>query len=217
MILAYETATNICSVAYENPDGERFELRSTERGAHSENVFLFTQQLMEEHRFSISDIKRVLVSNGPGSYTGLRIAASAIKGLLFGFEIPLFACNTLASIGIAGSKQYASITIHAILDARRTHLYHQAFKKNERFSSISEPSIIEISDFEAKVTDGDVIAGTGINRLSTSLQSAHFTLKEESISALHLFDLPEPFCIKTSPEALDATYITSGQVNNSPS
>ncbi|MEO1022709.1 MAG: tRNA (adenosine(37)-N6)-threonylcarbamoyltransferase complex dimerization subunit type 1 TsaB [Bacteroidota bacterium] len=217
MTLAYETATHVCSVAFQNAHGERFEQRSTERGKHSEHVFLFTRSLMEEHGFSISDVTRVLVSNGPGSYTGLRIAASAVKGLLFGLDIPLYAGNTLASIGVGARPHHTEHTVHAILDARRTHVYHQAFDTREGLSSLSEPAITEITEFERQVSEGDVIAGTGLNRLNSHLLPAHTAIGEESISAVHLFDLPSVFLTKTSPEAFDATYITTGQVNNSPS
>ena len=125
MILAYETSTNICSVAFQNAEGEVFEKRIQGRSVHSDNLFLFTQQLTKEHDFKIEDLDAVLVSNGPGSYTGLRIAASAIKGIVFGKDVNLFACNTLASFAMA--KENNSRAIHSIIDARRTHVYHQAF------------------------------------------------------------------------------------------
>ena len=79
MILAYETSTQVCSVAFLNNEGEIFQKRITGRSVHSDHVFLFTEELINEHAFNIGDLEAVLVSNGPGSYTGLRIAASAIK------------------------------------------------------------------------------------------------------------------------------------------
>ena len=192
---------------------------------HSDHVFLFTEELINEHAFNIGDLEAVLVSNGPGSYTGLRIAASAIKGLLFQQNIPLFACNTLA--GFASSESISpetTGTIHSIIDARRTHVYHQSFIKND----VGDPeaktnaTVMEIKDFEAMIKDGDVVIGTGLHRLNKELLSTVTVMDDAAISAGNLIKLYQQstavqFCKRTEVEALDPEYITSNQVNNSPS
>ncbi len=218
MILAYETATNVCSVSFQDKDGGVTEKRIQGRGVHSDHVFLFTQELMNEYNFKIADLDAVLVSNGPGSYTGLRIAASAIKGILFGTDVPLYAANTLASFAM-GVEERIGI-IHSIIDARRTHVYHQAFSSKDGLISKSEPDIIEISEFEDFIQDGDTIIGTGINRLDKESLSKAELFDETSISAsslIKLYQVPNflDFCVKTSPEELNPNYISSGQVNNS--
>ncbi|HCD53406.1 MAG TPA: tRNA (adenosine(37)-N6)-threonylcarbamoyltransferase complex dimerization subunit type 1 TsaB [Balneolaceae bacterium] len=225
MILAYETSTQVCSVAFLNNEGEIFQKRITGRSVHSDHVFLFTEELINEHAFNIGDLEAVLVSNGPGSYTGLRIAASAIKGLLFQQNIPLFACNTLA--GFASSESISpetTGTIHSIIDARRTHVYHQSFIKND----VGDPeaktnaTVMEIKDFEAMIKDGDVVIGTGLHRLNKELLSTVTVMDDAAISAGNLIKLYQQstavqFCKRTEVEALDPEYITSNQVNNSPS
>jgi tRNA threonylcarbamoyl adenosine modification protein YeaZ len=72
MILAIETATNICSVCFQDNEGKVFEKRTERKGSHSELLFLFIRELMTEYSFKMSDLDSVLVSTGPGSYTGLR-------------------------------------------------------------------------------------------------------------------------------------------------
>ena len=218
MILAYETATNICSVSFQDGDGNITEKRIQGRGVHSDHVFLFTQEFMREHEFKIADLDAVLVSNGPGSYTGLRIAASALKGLLFGTEVPLFAANTLASFAMEAGP--SDKTIHTIIDARRTHVYYQAFELGDKLIKKSELGIVEITEFQKKIAPGDCIIGTGISRLDQELLKDIKTFGEEKIRAnslLKLFTLPNSgeYCIKTNPEELNPNYISAGQVNNS--
>ena len=147
MILALETATNICSVAFF--DGERIhEKRVEQRGSHSEQLFLFIEELREEHGFSIPDLDAVLVSEGPGSYTGLRISASAVKGLLFQADVPLYGINTLASFAMQALREYpAAKTIHSIINARRVHVYHQQFTASP-LTSGDEVSITPIEELE---------------------------------------------------------------------
>ncbi len=217
MILAFETSTNICSVAYQNAEGEVFEKRIQGRSVHSDNLFLFTKQLMKKHDFKIEDLDAVLVSNGPGSYTGLRIAASAIKGIVFGKDVNLFACNTLASFAMATGS--SSGAIHSIIDARRSHVYHQAFKLDGKLEIISEAKVTELSDLEDQIESGDTLVGTGIDRISKKALENVRTFDDSFISAkslIRLFQLENhtDFCIKTHPEELNSNYISSSQVNN---
>ncbi|WP_409029096.1 tRNA (adenosine(37)-N6)-threonylcarbamoyltransferase complex dimerization subunit type 1 TsaB [Gracilimonas sediminicola] len=127
MILAFETATNICSVSFQDDGGEIHEKRTERKGSHSELLFLYVRELMKEHDFSIADLDAALVSTGPGSYTGLRIAASAVKGMLFGLNVDVYAGNTLAGFAQSAGEG----TVHAVINARRKHLYHQKFEVGE--------------------------------------------------------------------------------------
>jgi tRNA threonylcarbamoyl adenosine modification protein YeaZ len=220
MILAYETATNICSVAFQNKNGEVFEKIIQGRSVHSDNLFLFTQQLQEEHTFEIKELDAVLVSIGPGSYTGLRIAASAIKGLLFDTEVDLYAVNTLASFAVGSG--ITENTIHAIIDARRTHVYHQSFTLSQALDKHNEARLIELSELEELLKAGDSLIGTGIGRIEEEALSGVKIFDETSISAktlIKLFHLDnyELYCEKTSPEELNSNYISTSQINNSKS
>ena len=177
---------------------------------------------MMEHGFSIEELDAVLVSNGPGSYTGLRIAASGIKGILFGLEVPLFEVNTLAGFAQNVVDKAINGSIHAIIDARRTHVYHQSFKNEGGLVKESEISLKEISDFEAELKSGDIIVGTGVQRLSEESRSISDTYGSDAITAsnlIHLFNsvTSSDFFNRTTPENLNPNYVSSNQVNNSKS
>lgn len=215
MILAFETATNICSVCFQGQDGLIHEKRTERKGSHSELLFLYVKELMQEHSFVMKDIKAVLVSTGPGSYTGLRIAASAIKGMLFGLNTEVFAGNTLAGFAQAAGKG----RVHSVINARRKHLYHQEFWNEKELKQETEAEILELEAIEALLKPGDKIIGSGMERLSEkSLQGVEL-LKPEMISAkglIHLFEsnARHDFFAKTDAENLESNYLTSSQVNN---
>jgi tRNA threonylcarbamoyl adenosine modification protein YeaZ len=214
-ILAIETSTQICSVCYQDENGVIQEKRTERKGSHSELLFIFIRELMQEHGFKISDLNAVLVSIGPGSYTGLRIAASAVKGLLFGQDINVYAGNTLAGFAQMAGKG----RIHAVINARRKHLYHQLFEKNGGIQPISEPKILELKEIEANLESGDQMIGTGIDRLNEDLVNSLNILSPTSISAKGLIELfhsgsKDEFFSKTTPEDLESNYLTSSQVNN---
>jgi tRNA threonylcarbamoyl adenosine modification protein YeaZ len=219
MILAYETSTDVCSVAFQDAEGAIFEKRIQGRSVHSDSLFLFTQEIMREHNLSIDQIEHVLVSIGPGSYTGLRIAASAIKGIFFQSKAKIIAVNTLAGYAASHIDQTGK-TIHSIIDARRTHVYHQKFRVEHKLEAISDREVIEIDAFERSLIEGDIVVGTGLQRMNKSILEQVETYSTDTISASNLIKLfrhqsESEFFEIVEIEELNPHYITSSQVNNS--
>jgi len=90
-------------------------------------------QLLENSQYTLQDVAAVAVSDGPGSYTGLRIGAAAAKGLCYALEIPLVAVSTLQAL----ARQVATVTASAedilfcpMLDARRMEVYSAVYTHN---------------------------------------------------------------------------------------
>lgn len=173
-ILALETSTPICSVALKS--GEALYARSaTGAGIHSESTFLFTADLLKEAALNFDALDAVIISGGPGSYTGLRIASAAIKGMLFSSKTSFFAANTLASIAVSLSDAEHTTShparVHTVLNARRTHLYHQIFLKhpNRSIEAVCKPAIRSLAQIAAMTQANDFMCGTGIERLPSEL------------------------------------------------
>lgn len=218
MILAIETSTPVCSVALQNSAGRILEKRIEGRGVHSDHTFLFAEELMERAGTSISGLEAVLFSNGPGSYTGLRIGAAAIKGLLFGREIPLFTFPTLLAFAAGAMGRQSSGTIHAVIDARRNHLYYQSV--GIRQLDISEPEVKTLDEVQDLVQQDDIVTGTGWDRLSGRDPEKATYIGSEGISASHLIrafreERWRKYVVQADPKHFEPDYITLSQVNNS--
>lgn len=219
MILAIETATDVCSVALQNKEGDIFEKRTEARGSHSEKLFGFIRQLMEEHSFKIEELSAILISEGPGSYTGLRIAASGVKGLLFDSDIPLYSVSTLASFAMnALTKNEKIQRIHAVIDAKRVHLYHQQFRvHNQQLQAVTKVDIIPLKLVKQMIRPGDILVGTGIERIDESIIDIAECLENDFISAKSLIPFYQnrennSFITEVNPAKFDPKYYTSGQV-----
>jgi tRNA threonylcarbamoyladenosine biosynthesis protein TsaB len=128
LILSLETSSAICSVALHRlEDGAlvgQSELRLEK--SHSSHLSVLVSQLLENTQHTLQDVAAVAVSDGPGSYTGLRIGAAAAKGLCFALDVPLVAVNTLQAL----ARQVAAVTARPetvlfcpMLDARRMEVY----------------------------------------------------------------------------------------------
>lgn len=187
MILAIETSTEVCSVAFRLASGDVVEKRRVGRGVHSEQLFLFIDELMHEEGLKTDAIEAVLLSRGPGQYTGLRIGAAAVKGLLFGRDRPFWTIGTLEGFAVGAVPTIGeSGRIHAVLDARREHLYHQTLIIEKGVPDFGKASIRKISEVEQVLEEGDHLIGTGMERLSIFGTDAYTFHLPERITAANL-------------------------------
>lgn len=187
MLLAIETSTEICSVAFRSVEGVVLEKRRTGRGVHSEELFLSIDELMKEEGLKTEALEAILLSRGPGQYTGLRIGAAAVKGLLFGKDRPFWTMGTLEGFAVGAIPAIEdSGKIHAVLDARREHLYHQTLTVENGEPTFGKASIRRITEVERELNEGDHLIGTGMERLSVYGQDAYTFHSPEKVSAINL-------------------------------
>lgn len=223
MILAIETSTPVCSVALMASARGAWEKRIEGRGVHSERLFTFTDELLDRAGIGVADLDAILFSRGPGSYTGLRIGASAIKGFLYGRDIPLFTFPTLFSFAAGLQLGSRPRNIFSVIDARRTHLYSQRFEWNGSIlTRKGDASVEELSVIKEELTDESVIVGTGWHRLELKLgkDSKIKTYGTEAVSATNLItawqdENLKPHFKKENPKLFDPDYLEIAQINSS--
>ena len=146
-ILNIETATKNCSVALAKEGKTILCKEIAEEGySHAERLHVFIEEIIKEVGITFQDLIAIAVSQGPGSYTGLRIGVSAAKGLSYALEIPLIAVDTLQIL--ASQATVSSGLIIPMLDARRMEVYSAIF--NPKFEKIRavQAEIITENSFE---------------------------------------------------------------------
>lgn len=98
LILSIETSTSVCSVAVHNSGNLLSLCEITESSAHAERLMQLVLDAVNKSGSELMDLDAIAVSEGPGSYTGLRIGVSTAKGLAFGLNLPLISINTLQAL-----------------------------------------------------------------------------------------------------------------------
>ena len=146
-LLNLETATKNCSVSLAK-DGLTIAWREIagEGYSHAEKLHVFIAEALEEAHLNFKDLDAVAVSQGPGSYTGLRIGVSAAKGLCYALGIPLIAVDTLKTL--ASRVKIEEGIIVPMLDARRMEVY----------SAVFDASLNPLRETKAEIIDGDSFA-----------------------------------------------------------
>lgn len=141
-ILNLETTTKNCSVSLSS-DGQLLAVKELNNGqySHSEYLNLFIEEVLDIANITFSDICAIAVSQGPGSYTGLRIGVSTAKGLCYALDIPMIAVDTLAVV--ARQLKVDNGLIIPVLDARRMEVYQSVFDKD--YNSLEQTKSVVVS------------------------------------------------------------------------
>ena len=146
-ILNIETATKNCSVALAKDGKTIFCKEIAQEGySHAERLHVFIEEIIKIAGIAFKDLSAIAVSQGPGSYTGLRIGVSAAKGLCYALNIPLIAVDTLQAL--ASQVTISSGLIIPMIDARRMEVYSAFFsptleKKREVLAEIIDENSFE--------------------------------------------------------------------------
>ena len=149
-ILHIETATSICSVNLSKGE-EILSLReSQEDKSHASLLTVFIKETLESTGTDPSELDALSLSLGPGSYTGLRIGASVVKGMAYALDIPVIGIHSLRALAQRCKTEVEkrrfngnNYLICPMIDARRMEVY----------SAIYDSSLKEIRKTQAEIID----------------------------------------------------------------
>lgn len=174
-ILAFDGTAKAASVAL--LDGERvLGYYTVDNGlTQSELLLPMAENLLKSLKLSFGDIELYATSVGPGSFTGVRIGVSLIKGLAFGKDIPCVEVSTLEAL--AESLSALRGVIVPCMDARRQQVYSATFRSDgKNMTRLTEDRAIALSELgeELKSFEGEDIylVGDGYGVAKTAMEKA---------------------------------------------
>lgn len=148
-ILCIETSTDVCSVAVAQDNHVIFRNEDFNGPSHAVQCGLFVDEALSFAESHAIPLDAVAVSEGPGSYTGLRIGVSMAKGVAYGRNVPLLAIPTLQLLCVPVLLYHEEIPENSLLvpmiDARRMEVY----------SAIYDRSLKEIRQIQADIVDSN--------------------------------------------------------------
>jgi tRNA threonylcarbamoyladenosine biosynthesis protein TsaB len=179
LILNIETATKNCSVSIAK-DGKTIACReiAEQNFSHAEKLHVFIDELLKENNLRFKDLKAVAVSQGPGSYTGLRIGVSSAKGLCYALSIPMIAIDTLESL--ARKISVTDGVIIPMIDARRMEVYSAIFNVDYTKERKVEAEIIDSNSY-AEIQVKIHLVGDGISKFKEVLTDDKFVFHNDAV------------------------------------
>ena len=163
LILAFESSAKPASVALVR-DGKLLA-QSTQVSAltHSRTLLPMCEDLLKNTGLSLADIDAVAVAHGPGSFTGIRIGVSTVKGLCWGAEKPCIGVSTLEAMAWHGLA--VGGVICPVMDARRAQVYNALFRIEDgrpvRLCPDRAISLDELADELSALGESAFLVGDG--------------------------------------------------------
>ena len=126
-VLALETATAACSVALLTPHGVH-EIHEIAPRRHTELLLGMVERVLTMGDIARAAVDLVAFGAGPGTFTGVRVAAAVAQGLALARDLPVAPVSTLAALAAGGARLHGARQVVAALDARRDEVYLAALR-----------------------------------------------------------------------------------------
>ena len=166
-ILALETSTLMGSAALVI-DGQVVAKKSSRKQrSHSEVLNSFVDEVLQIGGVSLKDIDCFAVGQGPGSFTGLRIAGNVGKTFAYSYKKPMVAIDTLTLMASAAAKtslsaEDASLPIFSMINAYKNMVYFGMFKNSKVYPEfIQGPGVIPVKQLDHVLKEKCLVVGDG--------------------------------------------------------
>ena len=204
-ILAVETSSSVASVAIVDDDKLVCECILNNKLTHSQTLMPMIDDVFKKSEFTPNDIDLFAVAEGPGSFTGLRIGVTTIKGLAHACKKPVCGVNTLEAL--AYNLPFCPYIIAPIMDARREQVYNAFYRwENGSLTEIAAPRAISLDDCLNELLDiGEkvVFLGDGVPVFRDKIKAV---LKEQATFAPQFACSQRAACVAEAAKNKDTKY-----------
>lgn len=171
-VLAADTATDQCSVAVCDAAGVRASISFRGQRAHAERLLGVVDQALDLAGIPLDGIDLFAVSQGPGSFTGLRIGAAAWKGLAFAGNKPLLGVPTLDAL--ARGACAGDLPLCALIDAKMDEVYGAVFRAGADGAPqrLGPDRVAPVAHFLADLAGPTLFVGDGAVRYAEEIRAA---------------------------------------------
>lgn len=177
-ILAIDTSSKVSGVAIISEEKILAEFNTNNSLTHSQTIMPMVKAALDCSNIDISEIDVMAACVGPGSFTGLRIGISAIKGMAFLKNLPCVGVSTLKALAY-NLIEYNGV-VCAIMDARCNQVYTACFEKGKRITDDQAISIEQLEQQLSEINSKIILVGDGAKM--------HYNRLKESIKNLEIAD-----------------------------
>ncbi len=151
-ILAIDSSTSVLRVGLKLPDGDIISRENKDRFRHAEFIFQLIEDVLKTGSIDKTSLEAIVISTGPGSFTGLRVGMSAAKGLAVALNIPMIGVLTFSAVAKSLFEQFGPTAV--LIPSRRDEFYFGLIEAAE-FDKNSIV-IIKTDEIESKLNNINV-------------------------------------------------------------
>jgi len=212
-LLALDTSSLACSVALQL-DGQVVERHEEKAREHTRLLTPMIRSVLAEAATSIDQLDAIVLGNGPGSFIGMRIAASVAQGLAHGAGKKIVPVSSLAAVAAQVFAETDAAEVVVAQDAHVSEVYLGAFRRDD--SGLPEPMFAErlhghlpIPEFDSEGASGRVAAGFGWQRYPEllSVNRDIFAMQVDILYPRARFLLPHAGVALQSGQSIDPAHV----------
>jgi len=171
-ILALDVATSSACVCLINAEGKVFTAESSAEKQHSDTLLPLLQDILKQADLTWPDLKMLAVGQGPGSFTGLRVAAAMVAGMNASLKLPIWG---LSSLAITAMQTQSDEPLWVLEDARAGEVFAGYYQQGECLQDDACKCWSELQDMPAEsfaAQQDPAIALQGWQRLPLQINRA---------------------------------------------
>ncbi|TDF39620.1 tRNA (adenosine(37)-N6)-threonylcarbamoyltransferase complex dimerization subunit type 1 TsaB [Alteromonadaceae bacterium M269] len=190
-ILAIDAATEACSVAL-SVDGQTFSDFTVCPQQHSQRLLPMIESVLEKAGVKLSEVDYLAYGQGPGSFTGIRIATGMMQGLAMGADIPVVGVSTLAAMAQQIISEKSSTSVVAAIDARMSEVYVASYTNENGLAVLQgQESVLAPAEAVNQMTYSEDTAAVGTGwQAYTELQDLKIAYEPDLLYPSALYMLP---------------------------
>lgn len=168
--IALDASTEACSVAVIK-GSQCWSLCSNTPQYHAQQLLPFIDQLLHQAGLATDQLDFIACSQGPGSFTGLRIGLGIAQGLAFGAGIPMIGVSSLAALAKAAANEIASPvdSVLTLLDARMGEIYWAIYQDVQNVPvALKPPTLSTPNELRDEIRGGQYLSSSGSLALAGS-------------------------------------------------
>jgi tRNA threonylcarbamoyladenosine biosynthesis protein TsaB len=184
-----------------------------ENNKHSEMLIPVIEECLNQAGIWYQDLDAIAFTNGPGSFTGIRVGLSCAKALAITTNLPVIAINSLEAMAYSYVNDYKKILV--VNDARLEEFFIQEFTiKNNQLKPSFEPMMIKVDELQEFLPkEKFLLVGSAKNMIKNNLENAIISAGEDFIDAKNIALLAEEKFVVNHNYQSSALYIREPKIS----
>ncbi len=156
--LAFDCSTSSMSIALLNDKNILGEKNYLQEAKHSEMLVLEIKNLLDANKISFNDLDLIIATNGPGSYTGIRVALAVLKIIKITTQKPVLTVNCCEVLADKYSKNNEKINV--AIQANSTEIYYAKYIVRNNFEEVLQPAISSVDEILMTIKEDEFLCGS---------------------------------------------------------
>jgi len=193
-LLHIDTTSEIALIGLSIQDQIIAQVTNQASQQHASFVQTSIESICKEHSFDLNQLDGIVVTLGPGSYTGMRVGLASAKGIAYALDKPLIGLSSLALIAKAANKKIdqsgSNYSLFSMIDARRMEIFGAIYDANEQALTEEQAIVLDIPYLTALAKKGTIYcAGSGASKIAQLIEDEQIQILDSQYSVVEMLEM----------------------------